>query len=122
MGPMEGIRVLDLSKYGPSRYCSMILGDLGAEVIAVEMPKGAGQTLDVVSDDTGSLYIGHNRSKRAIALNLKKEAGKEILYRLVEKVDVIIENNRPGILKRRGMDYETLSKRNPQLVYCSITG
>ncbi len=122
MGPLEGIRVLDLSKYGPSRYCSMILGDLGAEVIAVEMPKGAGQTLDVVSDDTGSLYIGHNRSKRAIALNLKKEAGKEILYRLVEKVDVIIENNRPGILKRRGMDYETLSKRNPQLDYCSITG
>jgi crotonobetainyl-CoA:carnitine CoA-transferase CaiB-like acyl-CoA transferase len=122
MGPLEGIRVLDLSKYGPSRYCSMILGDLGAEVIVVEMPKGAGQTLDVVSDDTGSLYIGHNRSKRAIALNLKKGAGKEILYQLVEKVDVIIENNRPGILKRRGMDYDTLSKRNPQLVYCSITG
>ena len=122
MGLLEGIRALDLSKYGPSRYCSMILGDLGAEAIAVEMPKGAGQTLDVVSDDMGSLYIGHNRSKKSIALNLKKEAGKEILYRLVEKADIVIENNRPGILKRRGMDYETLSGLNPQLVYCSITG
>jgi crotonobetainyl-CoA:carnitine CoA-transferase CaiB-like acyl-CoA transferase len=76
MGPLEGVRVLDLSKYGPSRYCSMILGDLGAEVIAVDMPKNAGQILDVVSDDTGSLYIGHNRSKKSIAINLKKKKGK----------------------------------------------
>ncbi len=77
MGPLEGIRALALSKYGQGRYCSMILGDLGAEVIAIEMPKGASQTLYVVSDDMGSLYIGHNRSKKSIALNLKKETGKD---------------------------------------------
>ncbi|MCJ7522829.1 MAG: CoA transferase, partial [Dehalococcoidia bacterium] len=122
MGPLEGVRVLDLSKYGPSRYCSMILGDLGAEVIAVEMPKNAGQILDVVSDDTGSLYIGHNRSKKSIAINLKEAKGREILYSLVEKTDVVIEANRPGILKRRGLDYETMSKFNSRLIYCSITG
>ena len=79
--------MLDLSKYGPSRYCSMILADLGAEVIVVEMPKNAGQTLEVVSDDVGSLYIAHNRNKKCIVLNLKKEEGKEIFYRLAEKMD-----------------------------------
>jgi crotonobetainyl-CoA:carnitine CoA-transferase CaiB-like acyl-CoA transferase len=122
MGPLEGIRVLDISKYGPTRYSSMILGDLGAEVIVVDMPGSAGQTLDVVADDMGALYIGHNRSKKSIALNLKKEEGKEVLYRLVEKADVLIENNRPGVLRRRGMDYETMSGINPRLIYCSMTG
>jgi crotonobetainyl-CoA:carnitine CoA-transferase CaiB-like acyl-CoA transferase len=122
MGPLAGIKVLDLSKYGPSRYTSMILADLGAEVIVVEMPKTAGQTLEVVSDDTGSLYIGHNRNKKCIVLNLKKDAGKEIFYGLVKKMDVIIEANRPGVLKKRGMDYESVRKLNPRLIYCSITG
>jgi crotonobetainyl-CoA:carnitine CoA-transferase CaiB-like acyl-CoA transferase len=75
-----------------------------------------------VSDDVGSLYIGHNRNKKCIVLNLKKDEGKEIFYRLVEKMDVIIEANRPGVLKRRGMDYESVKKLNPRLIYCSITG
>ncbi len=122
MGPLHGVRVLDISKYGPTRYSSMILGDLGAEVIVVDMPSNAGQTLDVVSDDMGALYIGHNRGKKSIALNLKKVEGKEILYRLVEKVDVLIENNRPGVLKRRGMGYEAMSALNARLIYCSMTG
>jgi len=122
MGPLEGIKVLDLSKYGPSRYTSMILADLGAEVIVVEMPKTAGQTLEVVSDDAGSLYIGHNRNKKCIVLNLKKAEGKEIFHRLVQKMDVLIEANRPGVLKRRGMDYGSVKKLNPRLIYCSITG
>jgi crotonobetainyl-CoA:carnitine CoA-transferase CaiB-like acyl-CoA transferase len=100
----------------------MILADLGAEVIVVEMPRTAGQSLDVVSDDVGSLYIGHNRNKKCIVLNLKKEEGKEIFYRLVEKMDVVIEANRPGVLKRRGMDYESVKKLNQRLIYCSITG
>jgi len=122
MGPLDGIRILDLSKYGPSRYCSTILGDLGAEVIIVETPKAVNQVPDVVSDDSGMLYIGHNRSKKSIAIDLKKEEGKEILYRLTEKADVLIEASRPGVLKRRGMDYDTLSRLNPRLIYCSITG
>ncbi len=122
MGPLKGTRVLDISKYGPTRYGSMILGDLGAEVIVVDMPGNAGQTLDVVADDMGALYIGHNRRKKSIALNLKKEEGKEVLYRLVEKVDVLIGNNRPGVLRLRGMDYETMSGINPRLIYCSMSG
>jgi len=122
MGPLEGIRVLDLSKYGPSRYTSMILADLGAEVIVVEMPKTAGQTLEVVSDDVGSLYIGHNRNKKCVVINLKKEEGKKIFSRLVQKVDVLIEANRPGVLKRRGMDYDSVKQLNQRLIYCSITG
>jgi len=101
MVPIEGIRVLDISKYGPTRYTSMILGDLGADVIAVDMPGNAGQTLDVVADDMGSLCIGHNRGRKSSALNRKMDEGKEILYRLIEKADVPIENNRPGVLRRR---------------------
>jgi crotonobetainyl-CoA:carnitine CoA-transferase CaiB-like acyl-CoA transferase len=122
MGPLAGIKVLDLSKYGPSRYCSMILADLGAEVIVMEMPRAARQTLDVVSDDVGALYIAHNRNKKCIVLNLKKDEGKKIFYSLVKKMDVIIEANRPGVLKRRGMDYKSVRRLNPRLVYCSITG
>jgi crotonobetainyl-CoA:carnitine CoA-transferase CaiB-like acyl-CoA transferase len=100
----------------------MILADLGAEVIVVEMPKTAGQTLEVVSDDVGALYIAHNRNKKSIVLNLKKKEGKEVFRRLVQKMDVIIEANRPGVLKRRGMDYESVKNLNPRLIYCSITG
>jgi len=122
VGPLEGINVLDLSKYGPGRYCSMILADLGAEVIVVEAPRSVGQLLDAVADDAGALYIGHNRNKKCIVLNLKKERGREILYRLIERIDVVIEANRPGALKRLGMDYDTVKKFNPRLIYCSITG
>lgn len=122
MGPLDGVKVLDLSRYGTGRYSSMILADLGAEVINVEMPKTAGQTFDMMTDDTAAHYLGLNRNKKSIALNLKKEKGKDIFYRLVEKVDVLIENNRPGAMKRRGMDYETVRKINPQLIYCSVTG
>lgn len=122
MGPLHGVRVLDLSKYGPSRYCSMILGDLGADVVVVEVPVSVNQMPDIVSEDAGALYVGHNRNKRSIAINLKSEEGKEILYRLVEKMDVLIEANRPGVLKKRGLDYETVRERNSRLIYCSITG
>jgi crotonobetainyl-CoA:carnitine CoA-transferase CaiB-like acyl-CoA transferase len=76
----------------------------------------------MMTSDTEPHYIGLNRNKKSIALNLKKDEGKEIFYRLAEKVDVILETNRPGTLKRRGMDYETVSKLNPRLIYCSITG
>ncbi len=121
MGPLEGVKVLDLSKYGPSRYCSMILGDLGADVIVVEVPTFV-SSLPVVSEDSGALYVGHNRGKRSIALNLKKDEGKDILNRLIENIDVLIEANRPGVLKRRGLDFESVNRLNPRIIYCSITG
>ncbi len=122
MGPLSGIRVIDLSRYPPGRYCSMTLGDLGADVIMVEAPKNVTEVFPMLIDDTSYLYIGQNRSKRCMAINLKREDGRDLLYQLVEKADVMIEGNLPGVLKRRGLDYETLRGINPRLIYCSITG
>jgi len=122
MGPLDGIRVIDLSRYPPGRYCSMILGDLGAEVIMVEAPKSAGQAFNMLNDDTAALFVGQNRNKKCVALNLKKEEGQRIFHRLAEKSDVIIEGNLPGVLKRLGVDYKTVSRLNPRIIYCSITG
>ncbi len=124
MGPLDGIRVLDLSRHSPGRYTSMIMADFGAEVITVETPRTAGSpSLSFMfTDDTWFRYVGMNCSKKSIAVNLKEQRGRDILYRLVETADVLIEAFRPGASKRLGMDYETLSQRNPRLIYCSITG
>ncbi len=122
MGPLSGIRVIDLSRYPPGRYCSMILGDLGADVIMVESPKNVTEVFPFLIDDTSYLYIGQTRNKRCMAVNFKKEAGRDLFYRLVEKADVMIEGNMPGALKRHGLDYETLRGINDRLIYCSITG
>ena len=122
MQPLEGIRVLDLSRYPPGRYCSMILGDLGAEVIMIEPPKDAAGVLNILNDDTSPLYIGQNRNKKCVCINIKKPKGKAIFYQLVEKADVIVEGNLPGTLKKLGLDYDSVRKRNKRLIYCSITG
>ncbi len=121
MRPLEGTRVLDLSRYGPGRYCSMILADFGAEVITVETPRGASRLHSLMTDDTGPRYLGQNRNKKSIALNLKTDAGREAFHRLSKTVDVIIETYRPGVVKRLGVDYETISKINPRVIYCAIT-
>ena len=121
MRPLEGTRVLDLSRYGPGRYCSMILADFGAEVITVETPRGASRLHSLMTDDTGPRYLGHNRNKKSIALNLKTDAGKDAFQRLAKTTDVIIETYRPGVVKRLGVDYETISKINPRIIYCAIT-
>jgi len=122
MGPLDGTRVLDLSRYGPGRYCAMTMADFGAEVITVETPRYAAQLPDIVTDDTCARYLGQNRNKKSIALNLRKEKGRQIFYRLAEWADVILETYRPGVVKRLGVDYETVSKLNPRVIYCSISG
>ncbi|UCG82341.1 MAG: CoA transferase [Dehalococcoidia bacterium] len=124
MGPLEGIKVLDLSRHSPGRYTSMMMADLGAEVITVETPRTADSpSLSFMfTDDTWFRYVGMNCSKKSIAVNLKYDKGKEILHRLVERSDVLIEAFRPGASKRLGMDYDMLSRRNPRLIYCSVTG
>ncbi len=122
MGPLDGMRVLDISRYGPGRYCAMILGDLGADVITVEAPRHSSNMHNIMTDDLGFRHIGQNRNKRSIAVDLKKPEGKEIIYRLTKKTDVVIETFRPGVVKRLEVDYEALSKINPQIVYCSLTG
>lgn len=123
MTPLDGIRVLDLSRHAPGRYTSMILADLGADVITIETPRGTDTSLSFqFIDDTWYRYLGMNCNKRSIAINLKSRRGKELAYLLVDKADVLLEAFRPGVAERLGMDYGTLSKRNPRLVYCSITG
>jgi crotonobetainyl-CoA:carnitine CoA-transferase CaiB-like acyl-CoA transferase len=124
--PLAGIRVLDLSQVMAGPFCCMLLGDMGADVIKVEPPGVGDQTRRSMGfrmkgeDSPGFLAL--NRNKRSIALNLKSEAGKKVLYRLVETADVVVENNRPGVVKKLNADYETLSKINPRLVYASISG
>ncbi len=124
MQPLHGIRVLDLSRVLAGPYCTMVLGDLGADVIKVEPPEG---------DETrgwgppfavgeSAYYLCVNRNKRDIVINLKTEEGRVILIDLAKQCDVLVENFRPDTLARFSMDYETLHELNPGLIYCSITG
>ena len=119
-GALEGLRVIDVSLYGPVCFCTMILGDLGADIIRVE---GAAWELDVQEfPASDSPYDPLNRSKRSIHVNLKTEEGRRIFYQLAEKADVVVEGFRPGVVKRLGIDYETLRELNPRLIYCSVSG
>lgn len=124
--PLRGIRVLDVSQVMAGPFCSMLLGDMGADVIKIESPDGGDQTRRAMgfklkgADSLG--FINMNRNKRSMAVNLKTEAGRRVFYRLVETADILVENYRPGATKRLGIDYETLSKINPRLIYASISG
>lgn len=115
MLPLEGIRVLDLGTMTPGKYCTFLLGDLGAEVIRVERPAAPSAA---ISDEDLAL----NRNKRSVALNLRAEEGKQVFYRLVQNADVVLESNRPGVTKRMGVDYETIKGLNPNIIYCSLSG
>jgi len=115
--PLEGIRILDLSTQVPGPYCSMILADLGAEVIKIEnIDEGDKSRL------LPFLFNNINRNKKSISLNLKSSEAKGIFYRMAEKADVILEGFRPGVCKKLNIDYEAIKKINPQIIYCSITG
>ncbi|HYA35360.1 MAG TPA: CaiB/BaiF CoA-transferase family protein [Candidatus Binataceae bacterium] len=130
--PLTGLKVLDLTKLAPGPFCTMILGDLGADIIKVEEPgaptgrraaqAGKAVVQSVVGPFGSSPLNSLNRNKKSIALNLKSGPGKEVYLRLAQRADVIVEEYRPGVAKRLGIDYETLSKRNPGLIYCAITG
>lgn len=115
--PLEGIRVLSMAEQLPGPYCSMLLSDLGAEVILVERP-GLGDPARMIPHFLSVV----NRNKKSITVNLKSEKGKDICYKLAEKSDVFLEGFRPGVLKRLNVDYESIKKINPKIVYCSITG
>ncbi|HEX8065305.1 MAG TPA: CaiB/BaiF CoA-transferase family protein [Thermoleophilaceae bacterium] len=127
--PLEGIRVLDLSRLLPGGFCSLLLADYGAEVLKVE-DTGMGDYVRWSppfyegADDSAksALYLALNRGKRSIRLNLKEERGREVLLRLARDHDVMLESFRPGVLDRLGVGYERLREENPGLVYCAITG
>lgn len=122
MMPLEGIRVLDLTRLAPGPYCTMLLADLGADVIVVEEAPGAGRRFDVGMSERSQAFNALGRNKRSIGLNLKDEAAREVFYRLAEKADVVLEGFRPGVVKRLGVDYDTIAARNPRVVYCSLSG
>jgi len=124
--PLMGLKVLDVSQVMAGPYSCMLLADMGADVIKVEPPGNGDQTRGAMGfrmkgpDSMG--FLNMNRNKRSIAINLKSEAGKAILFKLVKEADILVENYRPGVMKRLGVGYEVMSKINPALVYVSISG
>ena len=130
--PLAGIKVLDLTKLAPGPFCTMILGDLGADVIKIEEPgpptgrraeqAGKAGTGGPGAALSGSPFNALNRNKKSIGLNLKSGPGKEVFRRLVQRADVLVEEYRPGVAERLGIGYEQLSFRNGRLIYCAITG
>ena len=119
-----GIKVVDFSKWLPGQYCGMLLGDYGADVIKIEDLQGDA-TRRFWPEKTKGMSYWHlmlNRNKRGVALNLKKDGGRDLLLKLLQEADVFLEGFRPGYLARYGLDYTSVHKINPRLVYCSITG
>lgn len=122
--PLEGIKILDFTRVLAGPFASMILGDLGAEVIKVEPLAGdeSRSWPPILEKGESGYFMILNRNKKSITLNLKDQRAKEIVYKLAPKVDVIIENFTPGVVERLGIDYKTLSQDHPGLIYCSISG
>ncbi len=124
--PLAGVRVLDVSQVMAGPYCCMLLADLGADVIKIEPPGTGDQTRSAMgfkmkgSDSMG--FLNMNRNKRSVTLNLKTQAGKKVFFELVKTADILVENYRPGVMKRLGIDYPSLKEINPGLVYASISG
>jgi crotonobetainyl-CoA:carnitine CoA-transferase CaiB-like acyl-CoA transferase len=114
--PLEGLRVLDLTRLLPGPFCTMLLGDLGADVVKIEEPAGG----DTVR--SSPLFWLINRNKRSLTLDLKSEEGHSLFLRLVESADIVVEGFRPGVMDRLGLAYSTLAERNPRIVYASLSG
>src|SRR5439155_5143423 len=112
MMPLEGIRVLDLTRQAPGPYCTMLLGDLGADVVIVEEAPGAGRRMEMGMSERTQAFWALNRNKRSVGLNLKEPRAQEAFLKIAEHADVVIEGFRPGVVKRLGVDYETVSARN----------
>lgn len=125
-GLLEGVRVIDLSRVLAGPFCTMILGDLGADVIKIERPGLGDDTRQwgppFVEGGQSAYFLCTNRNKRSMTLNLKSERGLDILKDLIKKGDVLVENFRTGTMERWGLDYDTLQRLRPGLIYCAITG
>jgi len=123
-GPLEGVKVLSFALHLAGPFCTMLLCDLGAEVIKIEPPdKGdpARRNFPFI-DGISSYFLSINRGQKSITLNLRDERAKKVVFELVKKVDILIENFRPGVMERLGFGYEVISKLNPKIVYASISG
>lgn len=123
-GPLEGVTVIDFTRLLPGPLATMMLADMGADVIKVEDPDSPDyiRSFEPLIEGTSAFYYALNRNKRSLAINFLSPAGKEVLLNMVRKADVFIEQYRPGVMKSMGLDYETLKAINPRLIYVSITG
>ncbi|MHA1651525.1 MAG: CaiB/BaiF CoA transferase family protein [Candidatus Helarchaeota archaeon] len=126
--PLEGIRILDLSRLLPGPFATMLLADFGAEVIKIEDPnqgdylRWRAPYVSKGEHKESIAFLALNRNKKAMILNLKDPEGQKIFYRLAETADVILETFRPGVVKKLCIDYDTIQKINPKIIYCSLTG
>ena len=130
-GSLEGVNILDLSRWGPGAFCTMLLGDMGADVLKVEGPYTNPPPIAAVAEPgispmgkegiRDAAYSSINRNKKSIVINLKSDEGHQIFRKLVEKADVVLEDFRPGVSSRLGIDYQVLSKIRPEIVYCSLS-
>jgi crotonobetainyl-CoA:carnitine CoA-transferase CaiB-like acyl-CoA transferase len=123
-GPLGGVKVLDLTRVLAGPFLTQILGDLGAEILKVETP-GHGDETRMFAPHVGGeshYFIGLNRHKKSLVIDLRKPQGAEILRGLAGKADVLVENFRPGVMERLGLDYQGLAKTNPRLIYCAVSG
>ena len=124
---LEGIKILDLSRVVPGTFCTMILGDMGADVIKIEAPgftEFVGSSVSPKGEENRreAVYFAPNRNKKSVVLNLRTEKGREIFHHLARQADVIVEGFRPGVVQRLGIDYDTIKEINPRIVYCSLSG
>jgi crotonobetainyl-CoA:carnitine CoA-transferase CaiB-like acyl-CoA transferase len=123
--PLAGITVVDLTRVLAGPYCTMLLGDMGAEVIKIERPDGGDDTRGFgppYLNGESAMFLAINRNKKSITLNLKQPEAQAIFTKLIEQADVLVENFRPGTMANLGFDYEAVSRLNPRLIYCSISG
>jgi crotonobetainyl-CoA:carnitine CoA-transferase CaiB-like acyl-CoA transferase len=123
-GPLQGIRVVDLTRVLAGPFATQSLGDLGAEILKIEPPGGGDETRRFPPFVAGEshYFLGINRNKKSLVIDLSQEAGADILRRLVDRADILVENYRPGVMDRLGLGYEALSAMNPRLIYCAISG
>jgi crotonobetainyl-CoA:carnitine CoA-transferase CaiB-like acyl-CoA transferase len=125
-GPLEGLVIADFTQLAQGPFSTQMLGDMGAEIIKIEPPKGDWMRhwsmANLFLEGEGASFLSFNRNKRSIALDLKNPAGKEVALRLIGAADIAIENFRPGVMERLGLGYETLAEKFPRLIYCASSG
>lgn len=124
MGLLKELKMLDLSRLLPGPYCSLLLADLGMEVLKVEDTEQGDYTRGIapIRKKESAIFLALNRNKKSIKLNLKTREGKEIFYKLIQSYDIILESFRPGVIDRLGIGYQELRKRNPRVILCSLSG
>ncbi|MDD3147835.1 MAG: CaiB/BaiF CoA-transferase family protein, partial [Candidatus Riflebacteria bacterium] len=123
-GPLHGIKVIDLTRVLAGPFCTMTLADLGAEIIKIEKP-GTGDDSRAFGPHLhgeSAYFMSINRGKKSLTLDLKSEKGREVFFKLIEKADVLVENFKPGVMKKLGLDYEKLKQLNPRLIYAASSG